>query len=274
MSRDDDFSPLDWAAKRIPRGEAEQWWRSGFTLAEALGWRARFGVEEAARWRAAGIRNQAEARSWQIAGVCVGEVGGWREAGIGFAEASAWREFGYELGEARRLRSEGKGPSESFRGRVRLMRGSPAAGQAGAGGSWVPYASLSGRRPGAGSHPAQRFFEKLQGSRGGPQLLHGYVRQQWLDDEAVAWAREGIEAANALLWKEFGVAPADAAVAEKDGRTAAATIRAWWEAGIPPDEVRAWLGAGFTPEEAAAQRARGVDVERAAVLRALRGLEQ
>jgi hypothetical protein len=273
MNRDDDFSPLAWAAKQIPRGEAEQWWRSGFTLAEALGWRERFGVAEAASWREAGIRTQAEARSWQIAGVDAGEVGGWLDAGIGFAEASAWREFGYELGEARRLKAEGKGPSASFLGRVRLMRSRPAAGRAARAASWVPYASGPGRRSGAGSHPAQRFFEKLQGARRDPQLLHGYVREQWLDDEAVAWAREGIEAANALLWKEFGIAPADAAAAEKDGRTAATTIRAWWKAGIPPDEVRAWLGAGFTPEEAAAQRARGVDAERAAVLRALRGLE-
>jgi hypothetical protein len=274
MNRDDDFSALEWAAKQIPRSEAERWWWSGFTLAEAPGWRERFGVEEAVRWREAGIRTQAEVRSWQIAGVGAGEVGGWLEAGIGFAEASAWREFGYELGEARRLKAEGKGPSESFRGRVRLMRSRPAAARGAPSGSWVPYASVSGRTSGAGSHPAQRFFEKLKGARGGPQLLHGYLRQQWLDDEAVAWAREGIEAASALLWKEFGVAPTDAAAAEKDGRTAAATIRAWWEAGIPPDEVRAWLGAGFGPEEAAAQRARGVDAERAAVLRALRGLEQ
>jgi hypothetical protein len=273
MNRDEDFRALDWVAREIPRSEAEQWWRSGFTLAEALSWRERFGVEEAAAWRKAGIRTQAEARSWRIAGVGADEVGGWLEAGVGFAEASAWHEFGYDLDEVRRLKAEGKTPSETFRGRVRMMRSSAAAGRAAPGASWISYASVSGR-PAASGGAAQRFLDKLRGSRGGPQVLVGYVRQQWLDDEAIAWASKGIEAVNARIWKEFGVAPADAAEAEQAGRTAAATMRAWWEAGIPPGEVAVWLGAGFAPEEAAAQRDGGVDAERAAVLRALRGLEQ
>jgi hypothetical protein len=274
MNRDEDFRPLDWVSKQIPRSEAEQWWKSGFTLAEALRWREHFGVEEAARWRTAGIRAQAEAQSWRIAGVAADEVSGWLEAGIGFAEALAWHEFGYELAEARRLKAEGKTASQSFRGRVQKMSSRRAGGRAPRGQGWARYASSSGGLLGRGTHPAERFFEKLQGTPGGMQVIQGYVQHQWFDDEAIAWAMQGFEAADALVWKEFGVSPADAAVAKKEGRTAAATIRLWWEAGIPPDEVGAWLGAGFTPDEAAAQRAQGVSADRAAVLRALRALEQ
>jgi hypothetical protein len=271
MNREEDFRPLDWVAKQVPRSEAEQWWRSGFTLAEALRWRERFGVEEAARWRQAGIKTQAEARSWRIAGVGADEVREWLEAGIGFAEASAWHEFGYELAEARRLKAEGKTPSESFRSRVQKMSSRPSGGQVNLASGRIRYGPGSGQ---SGNHPAQRFFEKLQGTRGGGQLIHGYMQQQWFDDEALAWATQGIDAAAALVWKEFGISPADAAAVGKAGRTPAATIRAWWEAGIPPDEVGVWLGAGFTPTEAAAQRAQGVSADRAAVLRALRRLEQ
>jgi hypothetical protein len=271
MNREEDFRPLDWVAHQIPRPEAEQWWRSGFTLAEALRWRERFGVEEAAQWRKAGIRTQSEARSWRIAGVAADEVPAWLEAGISFAEASAWHEFGYELAAARRLKAEGKTPSESFRNRVQRMVSRPSRGRVQLASGRIRYGSGSGGQ--SGNHPAQRFFEKLQGIRGGGQLIHGYMQQHWFDDEALAWATQGIDAAAALVWKEFGISPADAAAAEKAGGTPAATIRAWWEAGIPPDEVGVWLGAGFTPQDAAAQRAQGASADRAAVLRALRGLE-
>jgi hypothetical protein len=274
MNRDEDFRPLDWAARQVPRTEAEQWWRSGLTLGEALRWRERFGVEETARWRKAGIRTPKEARSWQIAGVGVDEVSGWLEAGIGFAEASAWHEFGYELAEARRLKTEGKTPSESFRRRVQKMSSSPA-------GARIQDARRSRRFPSGSAGPAwasaqgaQRFIEKVRTRPGSGQLIQGFLQRQWLDDEALVWATQGIDAADALVWKEFGISPADAAAAKNNRTTVAATLRSWWEAGIPPDEVGVWIGAGFTPEEATAQRAEGVSADRAAVLRALRALEE
>jgi hypothetical protein len=269
MSRDEDFSPLEWAAKRIPRAEARRWWRAGYSVAEALRWLEHYSVEEALLWRKAGITRVAEAQSWRVAGVEAGAVRGWIAAGIGFAEAAAWNEFDYSLDEARKLKAEGKTPGESFRNRVQRMRSSPTAHRA------LPRGSSSGSMSrAAGRHPVQDFLEKLHRTPHGRQLMHGYLQQQWLDDEAVKWASEGIEAPAAILWKEFGVSPVDAAAATKDGQTPAATIRAWWEAGIPPGEFAAWLGAGLSPEEAAAQRADGVGADRAAVLRALRRLDE
>jgi hypothetical protein len=262
MSRED-FEPLTWAGKGIPRAEAERWWSSGFTLAEALRWRERFSADEAMGWRRAGVTSIIEARSWRVAGVDADAVGGWRDAGIGFAEAAAWHEFGYTLEEARQRKAEGKAPSETYLGRVRKMRGTRKAVRMGSGQLWV----TSGGR---GSHTdaIHRFMSKI-----GPKnsnLVHSYFARQWFDDEALAWAERGIDASDALAWKEFGIAPAEADRLAKAGQTPARTMRAWWEAGVPVDEVAAWLGAGLTPEEAAAQRAKGITAERAAVLRALR----
>jgi hypothetical protein len=211
-------------------------------------------------WRRAGIADQAEARSWHVAGVGPGEVAGWRSAGIGFAEAAAWREFGYSLEQAREEKKRGHKPSDAFRQRV-SQRAPVASGS-------VQYA-WSGRDPTRTQAEVQAFAERIR--RAHPELLTGYFRRRWLDEEAVAWATAGIDAGDALLWKEFGVAPAEAARIRQADRTAPAELRAWWEAGIPPDEVGAWLGAGLTPAEAAAERARGVSADRAAVMRALRG---
>src|SRR5262249_15022598 len=153
-----------------------------------------FGVDEAVAWRKAGVRALAEARSWRIAGVGADDVSGWLDAGIGFAEASAWHEFGYELDEARRLKADGKTPSESFRNRVQRMSGRSAGGRVRSRQGWSSYASSSSAR-GMGSQPAQRFIdpaqrfiEKLRGTRGGRQLIHSYhsyIAHQWLDDEAI-----------------------------------------------------------------------------------------
>jgi hypothetical protein len=259
MSRED-FEPLAWARKGIPRVEAERWWHGGLSLADALRWRERFGVDEAIAWRTAGVTSPAEARAWRVAGVDAAEVSGWRDAGIGFAEAATWHEFEYTLEEAKKLKAEGKSPSESFRRRVQLMQSQPGPTVVGPRG-----------RPGGGRSPAtgmQRFFERVGRSQGA--LVHTYLTRQWYDDEAIAWAEQRIEAGDALAWKEIGIGPAEAGRLVKDGATPAGTMREWWQAGIPFDEVAAWIGAGLSPTEAAEQRAKGVTAERAAVMRALR----
>jgi hypothetical protein len=259
MSRED-FEPLAWAAKGIPRAEAERWYRDGLSLADALRWRESFEVDEALAWRRAGVTSPGEARSWRVAGVTASAVGGWRAARIGFAEAAAWREFDYSLEEAKKLKAEGKSPSESFRQRVQLMQSqpSPATGR-----GW--FGRVGGGKSRTDVH---RFLERL-GRRQSP-VVHSYMFRQWFDDEAVAWAEQDIDAGEALAWKELGLKPAEARPLVKEGATAASTMRVWWQAGIPFEEVAAWLGAGLTPEEAAAQRAKGIDADRAAVLRALR----
>jgi hypothetical protein len=257
-----DFEPLAWAKRGIPRDEAGLLWAAGLELAEAADWRARYGTDDTLRWRAADVLTLREARSWLVAGVGASDVADWRAAGIGFAEAAAWHEFGYSLADARELKAKGKSPSEAFRHRVQRMRSQPKQ-MTNVLRSWSPSGTTGPPRP------MQQFISKLQ-QGGSSHLLHGYFHRQWFDDDAVCWAEQGIDAADAKVWLAFGIGPAEAAALERAGATAAGTMRAWWEAGIPPDEVAAWIGAGLTADEAAAQRAAGVTAERASVLRALR----
>src|SRR5260370_31241681 len=82
-----------------------------------------------------------------------------------------------------------------------------------------------------------------------PQLLHGYMARQWFDEEAVAWATEGIDAAEAPVWKALGLHPNEAGRLARQGATLAATVSDWWRAGIPIGEVADWIGAGPTPPD-------------------------
>ena len=88
--------------------------------------------------------------------------------------------------------------------------------------------------------------------------------------DKIAWAKQGITAADAHLWQELGLTAPEAGELRKADQSPAAVIRDWWRAGIPFDEVADWIGAGLSAEEAVAQRAAGVTVEQAAALRALR----
>ena len=114
--------------------------------------------------------------------------------------------------------------------------------------------------------PAQKFIEAGVAR----PLLHSYLLRQWNDDEAVAWAKEGIDAPEAQLWKALSLRPTEAGRLARQGSSVVNTVREWWRAGIPVDEVADWIGAGLTPVEAADQRARGITAEQAATLRALR----
>jgi hypothetical protein len=103
-----------------------------------------------------------------------------------------------------------------------------------------------------------------------PQVLGGYLHSKWLDDDALPWAKCGIQASDARAWKMIGLTAAEAGELHKKDVQPLEVLRDWWEAGIPFEEVADWLGAGLTPAEAVAQRASGVTVEQAAALRALR----
>jgi hypothetical protein len=101
-------------------------------------------------------------------------------------------------------------------------------------------------------------------------MLHSYLARQGFDDAAVAWAKQGIDAAEAPIWEALGLRPNEAGRLVRKGATLAGTVRDWWRAGISIGEVADWIGAGLTPKEAASQRAKGITAEQAAALRALR----
>src|SRR5260370_533273 len=103
-----------------------------------------------------------------------------------------------------------------------------------------------------GSVPVQAFVEAGEG--GGPaEVQERGKAREWLDEEAVAWAKEGIDGAEARIWKGLGVRPDEAGHLDRNGATLADTVRDWWQAGIPIAEVADWVGAGLTPKEAAAK---------------------
>ena len=96
-----------------------------------------------------------------------------------------------------------------------------------------------------------------------PQMLHSYMKRQWFDEEAVAWAKAGIDGAEAPVWKALGIRPNEAGRLDRKGVTLADTVRDWWRAVIPIGEVADWIGAGLTPEEAFRKRSgRGVALAR------------
>src|SRR5271169_4270361 len=101
-----------------------------------------------------------------------------------------------------------------------------------------------------GGGPVQAFIE----AGVPPEMLHSYMAKQWFDDEAVAWAKEGVGGAEAQIWKALGLRPNQAGRLVRKGAVLAYTVRDWWGAGIPFSEVALCIGAGLTPEEAFRQR--------------------
>ena len=100
--------------------------------------------------------------------------------------------------------------------------------------------------------------------------MHGYLQCGWIDDDAVEWARQGIEAHDAYTWFDLGLKPAEAGRLVLQGRTPGDVVREWWSAGIAFEEAAEWIGAGLSAAEAVEQRANGITAEHAASLRALR----
>lgn len=244
--------------------ELGQWLTAGFGREEAESWRAwRFTISRAQAWRVQGIEEGLEAAQWQTAGATPETVGEWQAAGIGSpAEAVRWHELGFSLDEARRNKLQGRGPVDAFqaghRGQgasvVRLARG----------GGWASTAPMVGG-------PAQGGpWQSFQQAGVDPRTMHGYLQRGWVDDEAVEWARHGIEAPEAYVWFDLGLKAAEAGRLVLEGRTPGDVVREWWGAGIPFAEAAEWIGAGLSAAEAVRQRADGVTVEQAASLRALR----
>jgi hypothetical protein len=211
---------------------ARQWFDD-----EAVAW-AKEGVDgaEAPIWKALGLRPNEAGRLARKGATLADTVRDWWRAGIPISEVADW--IGAELT-----------PEEAFRQQS---------------GRSVTTARVMRRRQGSG--PAQKFIEAGVPS----QVLHSHMARRGFDDEAVAWAKKGIDRAEAPIWKALGLRPNEAGRLARKGATLADTVRDWWRAGIPISEVADWIGAGLTPKEAAGQRAKGITAERAAALRALR----
>jgi hypothetical protein len=234
-----------------PPEDLTAWLAAGLRRVEALAWRRwRFTLDDATRWRRSGVTEALAAAQWQAAGVTPDTVRGWLDAKIGPSEAIRWHEFGFDLQSARQHAQRGETPDDVFQQRHM---------------SQVGFAARA-----AASNPMHEGIRRFMQAGAPHELMSGYLEEKWLDDEAIAWAKQDIAASAARLWQEIGLTPSEAGELRKAGQTPATVIRDWWRAGIPFDEVADWIGAGLTVEEAVAQRGSGVTVEQAAALRALR----
>lgn len=242
-----------------PPEDAAAWHAEGFTPDEARVFqRWRINLAEAVAWRQAGVPDGLRAAQWTTAGATPGTVSSWRAAGIDAAEAVHWHEMGYDLRSASDARRRGLTPDTAFAARHQAQAGMRFSGAA---------AVIRGHGLGPGQGDlARRLLEA--GVPG--QVLHSYLTRNWTTDDALPWAKAGLDAGDAQLWRLLGVTPAEAARLAAKGGNPAETVRDWWQAGIPFDEVADWIGAGLTPKEAAEQRAKGITAEQAAALRALR----
>ncbi len=246
-----------------------RWLDAGFDRETAESWRQwRFTISKAQGWRASGIEEGIEAAQWKTAGATPETVGDWQDAGIDAAEAVHWHEYGFSLEQARVHKRHDRGPADAFRilnpptQNVVLRRAGGWVAHAPLGARVMP-ARLGGMMPGG---PLQRF----QQSGADPRLMHGYVQCGWIDDDAVEWARHGIESHDAYTWFDLGLKPSEAGRLVLQGRTPGDVVREWWSSGIPFEEVAEWIGAGLSAAEALDQRANGITAEHAASLRALR----
>ena len=239
-----------------PPEDLTAWMAAGMRRVEALAWRRwNFTLTEATQWRKSGVQDALLAAQWQAAGVRPDTVHGWLDAKIGPGEAIRWHEFGYDLQATREHAKRGESPDDVFQLRYQSQQLGPMTRAA---------TRISGGSPMA--QGIQRFMQ----SGASHELLRGYIDEQWFDDEALTWAKEGISAADARLWQTLGLTATEAGELRKAGQKPATVVRDWWRAGIPFDEVADWIGAGLTVQEAVDQRASGVTVEQAAALRALR----
>jgi hypothetical protein len=239
------------------RFDPELWRELGFSSESGLDWfKHRIEPQDAVRWQRAEVTEPIDAVRWKIAGIGPDTVREWVYAKIDAREAVAWTELGFNVAEARKQKRAGRTAVQAY-GRARRVSASAAVYPT----LPQPFASRAAVGP-------RRFMESVRGRD--PRVMHSYMQRQWFDDEAIAWATNGIEAADALAWKELGLTPVEAKRYQTREMSPMQAAKAWWRAGIPVDEVADWIGAGLSPEEAAQQRANGVTAERAAVLRSLR----
>ncbi len=225
----------------------------GFTREQAAEWRRwRISPEVATAWRDAGVVAALHAAQWTVSGVRPHTVRQWQAQNIGPGEAVHWHELGFSLDEVTKAKGQGLDPHQAFGQRT------------------GPRRMIAGMTLAAGGGGAPERVGRFRDAGVRPEILHTYLMTHWLDDTALAWAREGITAQDAKLWGLLDLSPAESGRLARQGLTAEALIRDWWRAGIPYDEVAAWLGAGLSAAEAAEQRAQGITAEQAATLRALR----
>jgi hypothetical protein len=211
---------------------ARQWFDD-----EAVAWaREWIDAGEAPVWKALGLRPNEASRLARNGVTLAGAIRDWWQAGIPIGEVADWIGTGLTP-EAAVWRRCGRS-----------------------------LATARVRRGGRGLAPVHTFAE----AGAPPQMLPSHVTRQVSDDEAVAWAKQGIDGAEAPVWKALALRPNEARRLVRNGVTLAGTVRDWWQAGIPIGEVADWIGAGLTPKEAAGQRAKGITAEHAAALRALR----
>lgn len=236
------FNADSWLAIGLPAEVGRCWWKCGFDVVGAQ------------LWLRAGVSQPIDAVSWKIADIPPGVVNQWLDAGICVPEAIAWREFGFGLDDARAHREAGRTPVEAYGRGFTVVETEPETPQGDEG--------IQGNRE------RRRFIEAV--GRGHAGIISTYLHRRWLDDEAIAWATHGLEAAEALAWKLLGVTPIEAQRLHKLGASAMETAKSWWDASVPFDEVADWIGAGLGPAEAARQRENGATVQDAAVLRSLR----
>ncbi len=241
------------------RFDAERWRELGFSRESGLAWfEHRIEPQDALRWQRAEVVEPIDAVRWKIAGIGPDTVREWVYAKIDAREAVAWTELGFNVADARKQKRAGRTAVQAY-GHAHRMNAAvpypptPPSPQAG-----LSRVGLSNRR----------FMEAVRGRD--PRVMHSYMQRQWFDDEAIAWATHGIEAADALAWKELGLTPVEAERYRTREMSPMQAAKAWRRAGIPFDEVADWIGAGLSPEEAVQQRANGVTAERVAVLRSLR----
>jgi hypothetical protein len=229
-----------------PPEDLTAWLAAGIRRVDAQVWRRwNFSLEDAKRWRAAGVTEALTAAQWQVAGAAPDTVSEWVDAKITVGEAIRWHEFGFDLEQAKEHAKKGESPDAAYQKGQR-------------------FTSAAMTR--LGPSPSQALLTAGVSH----ELLVGYIHSQWTDEEAIKWAKQGIQSWDARMWQEMGLTAVEAGELTKAKTTPADVMRDWWRAGIPFDEVADWLGAGLSPEEAVAQRDSGVTAEQAAALRALR----
>ncbi|TCO62695.1 hypothetical protein [Actinocrispum wychmicini] len=222
--------------------ELTAWLAAGIRRVDAMNWRRwNFQLREALEWRKAGVADALTAAQWSAATVTPQTVGDWTEAGITASQAVRWHEFGYNLAKAREATKQGRGPESAFQQRQQLS-------------ATMKYS------------PIQERYQHFLQSGVPAHVLAGYLQSNWTDDEALTWAKLGIQHSDAKIWMRLGLTPPET----KDLGEPMDVIEQWWRTGIPFDEVADWIGAGLTPTEAVEQRESGITQEQAAALRALR----
>lgn len=224
----------------------------------------RIDLDEARRWHEVGVEDGLSATRWSILGASPDEVPGLERDGIDLEVGFEWRSAGFTLDEARRHVADGTSPDDArlSRGGVHFVGSTPT-------GVSTTIVSSS-PMPMAGGVWSPAIFARAQAAGVDMQLLYGYVARHWIDDDALAWAAQGVDVGAAYQWYDLGLTAAEVGRLVAEGQSFSDVVRDWWPTGIPFAELADWIGAGLGPDEAVVQRSKGITVEHAAALRALR----